>query len=265
MNNLTANFSQVLKFAQEYGLPNEKKRGILREYLQAFFLTKLYRNRLAAKLIFVGGTSLRLLRNLPRFSEDLDFDNLGLSNQQITDLVNEVVKAIRKENIELEIKSTIRGKKTYFELKFPQILFELKITTNPKEKLMIKVDYADFWLGQKPERIMLNRYGFLEMVSVLPLGQALTEKLAAYVFRKETQGRDIYDVVWLFSQGARPDQEFIKKNHLAGLVNQAADKWQKLKNKSILSRRLAPFLFDAGEARKLELFGEVIKKQSSKK
>ena len=43
-------------------------------------------------MIFVGGTSLRLLRNLNRFSEDLDFDNWGLSNKQITDLVNEAVK-----------------------------------------------------------------------------------------------------------------------------------------------------------------------------
>ncbi|MDZ7586936.1 MAG: nucleotidyl transferase AbiEii/AbiGii toxin family protein, partial [Patescibacteria group bacterium] len=97
MNNLTANFNQVLEFAREYGLPLGKKRGILREYLQALFLSKLYKNHLAAKLVFVGGTSLRLLRNLPRFSSDLDFDNLGLSNKQIIGLVNESAKAIKKE------------------------------------------------------------------------------------------------------------------------------------------------------------------------
>lgn len=263
MNNLTANFNQVLKFAEEYGLPVEKKRGILREYLQSMFLAKLYHQPAAKKLIFTGGTSLRLLRNLNRFSEDLDFDNLGLTNKQIITLVNEAVKGIRKENIDLELKSTIKGKKTYFELKFPKLLFDLKISTNPREKLMIKVDYADFWQGQKPEKIMLNRYGFLEMVPVLPLGQALAEKLAAYVGRKETQGRDVYDVVWLYTQGGRQDKEFCQKNHLRDLVEKAAIKWQKQENKSILIRRLAPFLFDAGEAKKLELFGEVVKKLSS--
>lgn len=260
MNNLTANFNQVLEFAREYDLPLEKKRGVLREYLQALFLSRLYKNRLAAKLVFVGGTSLRLLRNLPRFSEDLDFDNLGLSNKKIICLVTEAAKAIKKENINLEIKSTIKGKKTYFELKFPKLLFELKITTNSKEKLMIKVDYADFWKGQKPEATLFNRYGFLEMIPVLPLNQAAVEKLTAYVSRKQTQGRDIYDIVWLYAQGARLDKEFIKKNHLGNLAKKAAAKWQKEGNKKIFSRRLAPFLFDESETRKLELFGEVLKK-----
>lgn len=260
MNNLTANFNQVLEFAREYSIPIEKKRGILREYLQALFLSKLYKNRLAAKLVFVGGTSLRLLRNLPRFSEDLDFDNLGLSNKQITGLVNVAAKAIKKENINLEIKSTIRGKKTYFELKFPRLLFDLKITTNPKEKLMIKVDYADFWKGQKPEAALFNRYGFLEMIPALPLNQAVVEKLTAYAARKQTQGRDIYDVVWLFSQGAKTDAKFLAKNKMKDLVKKATTKWQKEGNKKIFSRRLAPFLFDESETRKLGLFGEVLKK-----
>lgn len=260
MNNLITNFNQVLEFAKGYGLPVEKKRGILREYLQVLFLSKFYRNSLAKKMVFVGGTSLRLLRNLNRFSEDLDFDNLGLTNKQITDLVNEAVRGIKKENIELELKLTIKGKKTYFELKFPKLLFDLKISTNPREKLMIKVDYADCWRGQKPEKIMLNRYGFLEMVPVLPLGQALVEKLAAFVGRKEIQGRDVYDVVWLYSQGGRVDKEFCQKNKLMDLGKKAVIKWEKQENKSILGRRLAVFLFDAGEARKLELFGEVVKK-----
>ena len=260
MNNLTANFNQVLQFAREYGLPAEKKRGILREYLQAFFLSRLYRQPLAAKLVFVGGTSLRLLRNLNRFSEDLDFDNLGLSNKQIIGLVNEAVKTIKKENINLEIKDTIRGKKTYFELKFPKLLFDLKISTNSKEKLMIKVDYADFWQGQKPEAVLFNRYGFLEIIPTLPFNQIIVEKLAAYVSRKQTQGRDVYDVVWLYAQGAKPDKAFIQKNHLAGLVKKAADKWQKEGNKKIFGRRLAPFLFDVDDSRKMALFGEVLKK-----
>lgn len=252
MNNLTANFNQVLEFAREYGLPLEKKRGILREYLQALFLSRLYRQSLAAKLIFTGGTSLRLLRNLPRFSEDLDFDNLGLSNKQIIGLVNESAKAIKKENINLEIKSNT--------LIFPKLLFDLKITTNPKEKLMIKVDYADFWHGQKPEAVLFNRYGFLEMIPALSLNQAVVEKLTAYVSRKQTQGRDIYDVVWLFSQGAKIDAKFLAKNKLKDLVKKATIKWQKEGNKKIFSRRLAPFLFDESETRKLALFGEVLKK-----
>lgn len=260
MNNLTANSNQILAFAKKYGLPVEKKRGIIREYLQSLFLANFYKQPLSRKMIFTGGTALRLLRNLPRFSEDLDFDNLGLSNRQVAGLVDKAVKAIKKENFAVELKSTNRGKKTYFELKFPRLLFDLKISTNLKEKLMIKVDYSDLWRGQKPEAVLFNRYGFLEMIPVLPLNQAIVEKMAAYVNRKQTQARDVFDVIWLFSQGARPDKEFMQKNHLTGLAKRAAVKWQNEPGKTNLRRRLEPFLFDPAEARKLELFGEVVKK-----
>ncbi|MCG2692288.1 nucleotidyl transferase AbiEii/AbiGii toxin family protein, partial [Microgenomates group bacterium] len=112
----------------------------------------------------------------------------------------------------------------------------------------------------KPEAVLFNRYGFLEMIPALSLNQAVVEKLTAYVSRKQTQGRDIYDVVWLFSQGAKIDAKFLAKNKIKDLVKKATIKWQKEGNKKIFSRRLAPFLFDESETRKLALFGEVLKK-----
>ncbi|OIN89293.1 hypothetical protein COX59_04320 [Candidatus Beckwithbacteria bacterium CG_4_10_14_0_2_um_filter_47_25] len=260
MNNLIANFNQILEFAREYGLPEEKKRGIIREYLQSMFLAKLYRQPAAKKLVFIGGTSLRLLRNLNRFSEDLDFDNLGLSEKQMVELIETAVAAIRLENINLEFKSNLKPGKTYFELSFPDLLYDLKITTNPREKLMIKVDYSRFWRGQKPESALLNRYGFLELVPTLPINQIVVQKLAAYVQRKQTQPRDIYDVVWLFSQGARIDRRFLSKNKLTNLVKKAQAKWQKEGVSRTTINKISPFLFDVGEVRKLDLFGEVLKK-----
>lgn len=259
MNNLTANFNQVLEFARQYGLPAEKKRGIVREYLQSLFLSRLYRQAAAKKLVFIGGTSLRLLRNLPRFSEDLDFDNLGLTDKQATELAGTAAAAIRLENINLELRTNLKPGKTYFELRFSGLLYDLKITTNPKEKLMIKVDYSRFWGGQQPETMLLNRYGFLEPVPTLPINQIIVQKMAAYVSRKQTQPRDIYDVVWLFSQGAKIDGRFLAKNKMTGLVKKALAKWQKEGTNQAMENRLRPFLFDEIETRKLELFGQVIK------
>jgi len=258
MNNLVANFNQILDFAKEYGLPPEKKRGIIREHLQTMFLTKLYRQKTAQKLVFVGGTSLRLLHNLPRFSEDLDFDNLGLTDKQVDQLIETAVTAIKLENINLELKSTLTTGKTYFELRFPRLLFELKISTNPKEKLMIKVDYSRLWRGQKPGKILLNRYGYLEQVPTLPFNQIIIQKLAAYNQRKQTQPRDIYDVIWLFGQGARFDRKFLRANKLGRLVSQAAAKWQKEGINRTMVRKLRPFLFDEAETKKLELFPAVL-------
>jgi hypothetical protein len=45
----------------------------LREYLQALVLRSLHECEAFRPLAFVGGTALRFLHGLPRFSEDLDF------------------------------------------------------------------------------------------------------------------------------------------------------------------------------------------------
>ena len=48
-------------------------RHVAREYLQARILSSLQRTGAMIPLAFHGGTALRLLYQLPRYSEDLDF------------------------------------------------------------------------------------------------------------------------------------------------------------------------------------------------
>ena len=52
---------------------------MLVEYLQYELLDSLFKDAAAAELSFIGGTAIRILHDSPRFSEDLDFDNFGLS------------------------------------------------------------------------------------------------------------------------------------------------------------------------------------------
>src|SRR5215216_3404869 len=48
-------------------------RNLAREYLQALTLQSLQRTGAMTTVAFHGGTSLRFLYSLPRYSEDLDF------------------------------------------------------------------------------------------------------------------------------------------------------------------------------------------------
>ena len=48
-------------------------RNLVREYLQARILESLQRAGAMVPLAFHGGTALRFLYAIPRFSEDLDF------------------------------------------------------------------------------------------------------------------------------------------------------------------------------------------------
>lgn len=47
--------------------------NLLREYLQTLVLRSFHECEAFRSLAFIGGTALRFLHGLPRFSEDLDF------------------------------------------------------------------------------------------------------------------------------------------------------------------------------------------------
>lgn len=260
MNNIVSNFDQIIERARESGAAAEKKRGILREYLQVKFLAELYRRPAARKLSFIGGTSLRILHGINRFSEDLDFDNLGLSRRDLSKLVVDVGREFTRENIDVEVSAKLKEGVTYHSLRFPKLLFDLKITTNPREKLMIKIDYSNQWRGQKTETALMAKYGFIEQIVTNPLSQIMVQKLAAYVSRARTQPRDMYDIVWLYSRGARPDREFMKANRMGNIVERARQKFGAEGAGEAVVRRLRPFLFDEKEIRKVKLLGDVLEK-----
>lgn len=48
-------------------------QNVVREYCQHLFLSFLYQNPGSEKLLFKGGTALRIVLKSPRFSEDLNF------------------------------------------------------------------------------------------------------------------------------------------------------------------------------------------------
>lgn len=260
MNNIVSNFDQIIGQARGGGAPAEKRRGILREYLQVKFLAGLYSRPAARKLSFIGGTSLRILHGIDRFSEDLDFDNLGLFRQDLSELVADVGEEFSRENIDVEVSAKLKEGITYHSLRFSKLLFDLKITTNPREKLMVKIDYSNQWKGQKTETVLLSKYGFIEQIITNPLSQIMVQKLAAYVTRARTQPRDMYDIVWLFSRGARPDREFMRDNRMTNMIELAKEKFAREGAAETVARRLRPFLFDEREIRKVKLLGEVLEK-----
>ncbi len=53
--------------------PASQKRNVVREYLQARLLQSLQQSGAMIPLAFHGGTALRFLYAIPRYSEDLDF------------------------------------------------------------------------------------------------------------------------------------------------------------------------------------------------
>ena len=64
---------------------------ILKEYLQLLVLDYLSDNASCPKdLTFIGGTNLRLIKGIDRFSEDLDFDCKAFSEEEFASMSDDV-------------------------------------------------------------------------------------------------------------------------------------------------------------------------------
>lgn len=78
-------------------------KNVVREYFQHLFLSYLYRLPGSEKLLFKGGTALRLVFQSPRFSEDLDFTGVNITQVEVEELFTNTLADIEKTSISVEI------------------------------------------------------------------------------------------------------------------------------------------------------------------
>ena len=130
-----------LKNIEQYYPDNEKpfKRNILREYLQYKILEIIFNSKYAQNVVFLGGTALRIIYNNSRFSEDLDFDNFKLTEEQFADLANDVKKGLELHGYEVEIKNVFKGAYRSY-IRMPNVLFDNEMSNLREEKIMIQID-----------------------------------------------------------------------------------------------------------------------------
>ncbi|MEO0733514.1 MAG: nucleotidyl transferase AbiEii/AbiGii toxin family protein [Bacteroidota bacterium] len=112
-----------------------EKMFLLREYLQYEILKLLFEGKYAHKYTFLGGTCLRICYGTNRFSEDLDFDNVGL-----TEIEFEETAALIKTGLELlgytvAIKFTYKGA-FHCHIKFPSLLYHYDLSGHKDAKLL---------------------------------------------------------------------------------------------------------------------------------
>jgi len=254
-------WEEILKEAQRRGIPPQKKRAILREFLQVKFLTSFYRLSGCQNFSFIGGTSLRLLRGLDRFSEDIDFDNFGLGAKQTKELLEKAASEFKKENFNLEFdfKKTKSGGTA--KMKFPDLLYQLKISQNPKEKLMIKIDFTN-QPRVETEVLLLARFGMSERVITNTLPVLLSQKFRALISRKQTRGRDFYDIFWLLRKGIKPNLVILQSlgiNKQEEFFSKIKEIYQReKKNIPFFKRQIRPFLINEENVRFLDDLPQLI-------
>jgi len=236
------------------------KRNILREYLQYKILDIIFNSEYSNKLIFMGGTALRIVYGNTRFSEDLDFDNLGLSEKEFENLSLLVKKGLELEGYKVEVNNIFKGAYRCV-IKLPEILFNNKLSVIEEEKIMIQIDTVPQGFNYISDRKIINKFDVFTEIAVVPLSVLLSQKLFAIFNRKRDKGRDFYDVLFLL-QLIKPDYRYLKDK--IGIVDGLALKKKLLSkindsNLEELSKDVEPFLFNPNDSKKILLFGDYIK------
>jgi predicted nucleotidyltransferase component of viral defense system len=201
---------------------------ILKEYLQLMILDYLATTPFIRKIIFIGGTSIRLIKGIDRFSEDLDFDCKALSKDEFVSMTDGILKFLQRSGIHAVAKDKENERLIAFRrnIHFPELLFDLGLTGHRDERFLIKVESQDQLASYKPEMVNIKGCGFFFPMPAPPKGVLCAMKIAAMLDRQK--GRDFYDVIFLLSQ-TLPDFDFLSEK--CGISNLEA---LKLKAASVI-------------------------------
>ncbi len=183
-------------------------KHMLKEYVQLLVLDHLATTRYARKLVFIGGTNLRLAKGIDRFSEDLDFDCKDLSEEEFVAISENVLAFLRRNGLKVEARDKDTSRLTAFRrsIHFPELLFDLGLSGHREERFMLKLEAQDQGVAYAPATAFIKGCGLFFPFSVAPDGVLCAMKIAAMLARGK--GRDFYDVMFLLAQ-TQPDYDFL--------------------------------------------------------
>ncbi len=210
-------------------LPNETKRVILKEFLQAYTLDFLYNHPLYRKLNFYGGTCLHVIYELNRLSEDIDLDNsngIDLSNLE-TDLLTFYRSNIGYADATAKTQIGEWGVRRT-TLKFP-ILYALGLSSHTNEPLHLKVEVSQHKQVSVIRKTPLLLFGRSFVAAHFSLETMMAGKMLACLERNfqkgegaTVKGRDFYDLLWFMQQKIQPLEEKLARDGRQSYTVQSA-------------------------------------------
>ena len=248
---------QIESFYPEYLKPF--KRNILREYLQYKILEIIFDSKFGEKLSFMGGTAARIIYQNTKFSEDLDFDNLGLEEKDFEHMAGLIQKRLKLEGYVTEIKNVFKGAYRSY-IRIADVLFENGLSGHRQEKLLIQVDTEPQGFNYSPDKIILNKFDVFSRVYAVPSDILLSQKIYAIFKRKRAMGRDFYDAVFLLGK-TKPNFDYLRlKLKIKDMANLKTRLLSKCRNLDFnhLAKDVEPFLFIPSDSKKILFFCDYI-------
>ncbi|MCJ7773376.1 MAG: nucleotidyl transferase AbiEii/AbiGii toxin family protein [Desulfobacterales bacterium] len=235
-------------------LRQRNPRGMLVEYLQYELLDSLFKNSAAASLSFIGGTAIRILHNSDRFSEDLDFDNFGLSFAQFEELLKTACRDMEYKGFLIEYRIVEKGAYHCY-IRFPEILHQSGLTPDAGRKILIRIDSEAKERLYEPKKVFLNKFTIYRQILAAPAEILLAQKMMTILYRKREKGRDLYDASFLMGF-AVSDFVYIEKilgMDQAEFLRRFDERLGEL-DLNFLARDVEPFLFASEHQERVTTF-----------
>ncbi len=181
-------------------------RCLTREYLQARLLQSLQDRGAFNTWAFQGGTALRFLYSMPRFSEDLDFAlvDAGLP-VDFRENVTSAAKVFEAEGYDVGVRVNDKRTVNSAFVNFQGLLFELGLSAHPSETLSIKVEVdSNPPAGAKTVSTVVRHHVILHLRHH-DKASLFAGKLHAFLARRYVKGRDVYDLLWYLSDRSWPE------------------------------------------------------------
>ncbi len=249
----------------------------LKEIMQEIVLLGLWRSKFYEKAVFYGGTALRILHKLDRFSEDLDF---SLIQPEKTFNIKKYLGAVKSElelwGFEVSVEEKDKKNKSPIDsafIKANTLVHLLKIDSNLKThknavmKIKLEIDQDPAMGFACDLKYHLRPIPFSIKTMTLPsLFAGKMHALLCRTTRTNIKGRDWYDLIWFVKNNTPCDLHYLKNKMIQTghidfseeltkekLVELISEKTKEI-DFSLAKRDVEPFLKNSGQKDDLSLW-----------
>jgi len=187
---------QIVEYERSLKISRDQ---ILREEAEMVFLSDFSNDNLASKVVFYGGTALRLAYGSPRFSEDIDL--LAIKPVKFTEFEKLIKQVVKNNSLKWKLKDIKDKRNTFFAL------FGIE-DENLKHKFSLKIEIHKpaRKINLKTELVLLKSpVSIAEPLLLVPTLEEL-QRLKKDALADRKKARDIFDL-WYIAQSLR--KEFI--------------------------------------------------------
>ncbi|MFA5228949.1 MAG: nucleotidyl transferase AbiEii/AbiGii toxin family protein [Candidatus Paceibacterota bacterium] len=236
------------------------KKYMIKEYIQLMILDWLSTSAYVQKVVFIGGSNLRLVKGIDRFSEDLDFDCKDFTKDDFIRMTDDILVFLQRSGFRVETRDRNLEKLTAFRRNFyfPELLYDLGLSGHKEERFLIKVESQDQGFRYTPKVVFIRRAGFFFPFPVPPDSILCAMKLSALLTRQK--GRDFYDAMFLLGQ-TDPDYQYLSVKHNVHTKEELKTALSQVVEKTDLKKKYRDFehlLFKQSDAEKVLLFQEFV-------